>query len=322
MSRVGAVVIGRNEGARLQRCLETLGPQVEELVYVDSGSTDGSLAVAHAEGAVLVELDTTVPFTAARARNAGFEALMDIAEADYVQFIDGDCGVEADWVQRAAAELDGDETLGLVTGWRSEIARDASIYNAICDWEWRRPAGDIAACGGDMMVRIAAFDDAGGFDPEVIAAEDDEFCQRLSKAGWILRRIPIEMTRHDAAMLSFWQWWKRAERSGHGFAQVSDLHRGYFAPEVKRVLVFGGVLPVLALFGLLFSGALLFLVLAAYVLSFGRSILGLKTDGIGRPEMYQMAGLLTLSKLQNMIGFLRYFGRKRLGRSMRLIEYK
>jgi hypothetical protein len=67
---------------------------------------------------------------------------------------------------------------------------------------------------------------------------------------------------------------------------------------------------------------LLFLVLAAYVLSFGRSILGLKTDGIGRPEMYQMAGLLTLSKLPNMIGFLRYFGRKRLGRSMRLIEYK
>jgi GT2 family glycosyltransferase len=323
MTIVGAVVIGRNEGSRLKRCLTSIAPQVAHLVYVDSGSRDDSAAYAHSIGAKTVELDTDTPFTAARARNAGFEALMDMADCDFVQFIDGDCGVEPAWIAKASAQLDADPTLGLVTGWRSEIYPDNSIYNALCDVEWHRPAGLIAACGGDMMVRAAAFDDIGGFDPTVIAAEDDEFCQRLSASQWKLLRIPEPMTQHDANMLHFGEWWKRAERSGHGFAQVADLHQGYFAPERKRVIVFGGILPVLALIGLLFSWKLLFLVILAYGTSFGRTILGLKKNGIEeRPLLYQLSGLLSLSKLPNMLGMIRYYWRKHAGRDMRLIEYK
>jgi len=301
MKGVGAVVIGRNEGARLQRCLNSLLPQVTHLVYVDSGSQDESAAFARSVGAIVVELDTSIPFTAARARNAGFEALMDLSDLEFVQFIDGDCIVEADWISKARAAIASDPQLGLVTGWRREIYPDNSIYNALCDVEWHRPAGQIAACGGDMMVRAAAFDDVAGFNHQVIAAEDDEFCQRLAGANWKLLRIPEQMSLHDANMLHFSEWWKRAERSGHGFAQVSDLHKGYFAPERKRVLVFGGVLPLLALFGLLFSGLLLLLVALAYGLSYGRTILGLKKEGvIERPLLYQLAGLLSLSKLPNM----------------------
>ena len=61
-------------GLRLKRCLASLatgGP----VVYVDSGSTDGSDAVrARESGADVIELDMSIPFTAARARNAGFSA--------------------------------------------------------------------------------------------------------------------------------------------------------------------------------------------------------------------------------------------------------
>ena len=323
MSSVGAVVIGRNEGARLRRCLQSLAPQVAHLIYVDSGSRDDSVAFAQSIGAHVVELDTSVPFTAARARNAGFEALMDIADVTLVQFIDGDCAVELDWVAKAVQAISADPKLGLVTGWRRELHPDPSIYNPLCDVEWHRPAGQIKACGGDMMVRAAAFDDAGGFDPTVIAAEDDEFCQRLAKVGWKLLRIPEEMTVHDANMLHFSEWWKRAERSGHGFAQVSDLHEGYFIPERKRVLFFGALLPLLGLIGLMFSGLLLLSVILAYGLSYGRTLLGLKREGVSeRPLLYQLAGLLSLSKIPNMLGMIRYFWRKRMGRDMRLIEYK
>lgn len=322
MSRTAAVVIGRNEGTRLERCLATLGPQITHLVYVDSGSTDQSVELATQMGAHVVRLDTSTPFTAARARNAGFEALMDIADPEFVQFIDGDCGVEQGWIAAAQTMLASDPKLGLVTGWRSEIFPDRSVYNKICDWEWRRPAGKIAACGGDMMVRANAFDDAGGFDPRVIAAEDDEFCQRLAAAGWGLTRIPVEMTRHDADMTQFSQWWRRAERSGHGFAQVGDLHPGYFRNERIRVIVFGGLLPVLALFGLLVSWKLLLLAALLYGASYARSVRGLERDGIERAVALRLAGLLSLSKLPNMIGFIRYYARKRLGRDMRLIEYK
>lgn len=323
MSKTGAVVIGRNEGARLRRALDSLAPQVSHLVYVDSGSRDDSVAYARSIGAHVVELDTSTPFTAARARNEGFEALMALADLEFVQFIDGDCGVEPDWIAKAVAALQAEPELGLVTGWRREIFPDNSIYNALCDLEWNRPAGRIKACGGDMMVRAAAFDDAGGFDPTVIAAEDDEFCLRLAEAGWLLRRIPEEMTLHDANMLHFSEWWKRAERSGHGFAQVGDLHPEYFRKERLRVLFFGAALPLLALIGLLFSWRILLLVAIAYALSYGRTLLGLRKAGVSeRPLLYQLGGLLSLSKLPNMLGFIRYYWRKRAGRAMRLIEYK
>jgi len=153
MSRTGAVVIGRNEGKRLERCLTSLAPQVDCLVYVDSGSQDNSVAFAKSVGAQVVELDTSVPFTAARARNAGFKALATQSDVDLVQFIDGDCGVEPDWIAAAEEALQTQPKRAVVTGWRREIFPDNSIYNDLCDLEWARPAGPIAACGGDMMVR-------------------------------------------------------------------------------------------------------------------------------------------------------------------------
>ena len=57
MSTIGVVVIGRNEGERLRRCLESLGPHLAATVYVDSGSADGSVALARSLGAETVELD-------------------------------------------------------------------------------------------------------------------------------------------------------------------------------------------------------------------------------------------------------------------------
>jgi glycosyltransferase involved in cell wall biosynthesis len=70
--RTGLVAIGRNEGERLRRCLISAQGVYDHVVYVDSGSSDDSVALAESFGAVVVVLDTARPFTAARARNAGF----------------------------------------------------------------------------------------------------------------------------------------------------------------------------------------------------------------------------------------------------------
>ena len=93
-SRSGAVVIGRNEGDRLRACIESVLPSFRTTVYVDSGSTDGSIPLARSMEVEVVELDMDRPFTAARARNAGFERLKEIKpELAYVQFVDGDCEI-------------------------------------------------------------------------------------------------------------------------------------------------------------------------------------------------------------------------------------
>ena len=102
MSAIGVVAIGRNEGERLRRCLESLDGHGLTVVYVDSGSTDDSVALARSLSIEVVDLDMSTPFTAARARNAGFERLLQIDPGvRFVQFLDGDCEVADGWLERA-----------------------------------------------------------------------------------------------------------------------------------------------------------------------------------------------------------------------------
>jgi GT2 family glycosyltransferase len=322
-SNIAAVVIGRNEGARLVACLASLQGQVGRVVYVDSGSDDNSVAAAEAAGAQVVELDTSRPFTAARARNAGYQALIgSFNPPELIQFLDGDCVLEPGWIASAQSAFGGHTDLGIVTGWRAEMHPEASVYNALCDFEWHRPAGDIDGCGGDMMVRRTAFDAAGGFDPTIIAAEDEEFCTRVRKAGWRVHRLPVQMTRHDAAMLRFSQWWQRAVRTGHGFAQVGALHPEYFARERMRVWVYGAALPVLAILSLVTTIWLLIAVLALYALSYVRTRQGLLVQGLDPARATHQAVFLTLSKFPNLLGMLTYYWRRVRASDMRIIEYK
>lgn len=318
------ILIGRNEGPRLERCLASAQGLARRMVYVDSGSRDGSVEAARAAGAEVVELTAGTPFTAARARHAGFLHLdAKGGAAEVIQFIDGDCEIVPGWMDAGVEALRSDPGLGMVTGWRAESAPEASLYNALCHVEWRRPAGPILACGGDMMVRREAYMQAGGFKAEVIAAEDDELCCRLRKTGWRLERLPVEMTRHDAAMLRFAQWWRRAVRTGHGFEQVNDLHPDYFQRERLRMWAYGAVLPVVFLAGLALFPILALAAAALFAVSYIRTVQGLvRREDLSRTEAARQGALLTLSKLPNVIGALTYRLRKWRGRDMSIIEYK
>ena len=323
VSAIGAVVIGRNEGQRLVNCLDSMQGEAAQLVYVDSGSTDGSVEAAREAGAEVVILDDSEPFSAARARNAGFSALATSPNPpDYVQFVDGDCTLEPGWLTHAARALDETPDIGIITGWRSEISPMASVYNQMCEFEWHRPAGDITACGGDMMVRRTVFEALGGFNAKVIAAEDDEFCVRVRKFGSRVHRLPIPMTHHDAAMTRFSQWWQRAIRSGHGFAQVGDLHPQHFVKERRRVWLYGAALPFLGLVGAVLFPWLLAGVLLVYFASYARTVQGLRKDGLDLTSALHHGLLLFLSKFPNLIGAVRYWKRKRRGWDMEIIEYK
>jgi len=319
--RVGVVVIGRNEGARLVRGLTSLADGAWPVVYVDSGSTDDSVARARALGVKVVELDMDVPFTAARARNAGAAALR--PDCDAIQFVDGDCSVADGWIEIARAALEGDAEIGMVTGWRREIAPERSIYNAMADAEWHRPAGRIDVCGGDFMVRRAVFDVVGGFDPTLIVSEDEEFCLRVGDAGHTILRLPETMTLHDADMTRFGQWWVRAVRTGHGFAEVGRRHPRHFRRERARMWVYGGVLPVLLILSAAAGlWAAQMAVVAAYAVNWWRTAGGLEREGMARGMARRQAGFLTLSKLPNMVGAVTYHIRRLRGIAPQLIEYK
>ncbi len=237
-SGCGFVVIGRNEGPRLRICLDSILRQhAGRVVYVDSGSCDGSIALAQAMGVAVVPLDPATPFTAARARNAGVAWLIEQdPQLRYVQLVDGDCELVAGWLDRAIATLEAEPQLAMVCGRRRERHPDASPYNRLCDHEWNTPVGLVPTCGGDAAVRTVAFRQVDGFDPSLIAGEEPDLCHRLRLRGWRIRRIDCDMTIHDAAITRIRQWWQRNRRSGYATAQAMAM-RGEHERRLRRQVV-------------------------------------------------------------------------------------
>lgn len=221
-AHVGIVVIGRNEGERLLRCLQSVRGE-SHVVYVDSGSTDGSIVHARRLGAQIVELDISQPFSAARGRNAGFQCLSKYHPTlNLIQFVDGDCELDRAWLRRARHELEQDDSIAVVCGQLCERHPRQSIYSLLCDMEWRKPCGEVAYCGGTFMVRAAIFRTLGGFDPSVSAGEEPELCSRIRAAGGRIVRVDAPMAIHDANMTRFGQWWNRNVRTGYGGLDVES----------------------------------------------------------------------------------------------------
>lgn len=321
---MGVVVIGRNEGLRLERCLASLVGAAEQVVYVDSGSTDDSVQMAKALGVEVVELDMSIPFTAARARNEGFARLQRLLPAmRYVQFVDGDCEVVEGWLSQAQAFLDARPDVAVVCGRRRERFPQRSIYNLLCDLEWDTPIGEAKACGGDALMRADAFATASGFRADLIAGEEPELCVRLRANGWKVWRLAEEMTLHDAAMTRFGQWWRRTLRGGHAFAEGAFLHGAaperHWLRESRRAWFWGLGVPlatVIAMFMLGWSGLLLLLVYPLQVVRLARR--GARSTR----ENWLLALFLVLGKFPEMLGQARFLlNRFGTGKSA-LIEYK
>jgi glycosyltransferase involved in cell wall biosynthesis len=203
------------------------------VVYVDSGSTDNSVAVARDAGAEVLELDASTPFSAARARNAGYAALLNVQpDVSHIQFVDGDCELTSGWLSAACDALARRPELAVVAGRLKEREPEASVYNRLGELEWNfLGVGDMRAVGGIFMIRREAFDAVGGFDPTVRAGEEPELCQRLVRLGWIITRLDTDMGWHDLAITRFGQWWTRQVRGGYGGLDVATRFK---LPRYRR----------------------------------------------------------------------------------------
>lgn len=341
---VGVVIIGRNEGERFQRCLRSLVGRAGVIVYVDSGSTDGSVALAESfapQGVHAVRLDMSTPFTAARARNAGLAKLLEVdAATTFAQFVDGDCEVREGWLQAGAAKLAADASLGAVSGRLRERFPEKSVYNRLADLEWDRPVGEEKSCGGVAMMRVEAVQKAGGFDPTLIAGEEPELCARMRSLGYRVWRIPDEMAWHDIAMTSRRQWLTRARRHGHAIIEVSyyktPASRGLFANQVRSALIWGAVWPAAFAVTLVSSpllaawrwsgfaisaSALLAIVL---LLLWHQSKMARLARGKGLDDRHARtyARLLWESKGSQVAGMLQFLLRRRRNQAARVIDYR
>lgn len=321
--KLGVVVIGRNEGERLKVCLESVLPYSQHVVYVDSGSTDNSITIAKSLEVEIVELDMSKPFTAARARNSGFQRLSNLAKnLEYVQFVDGDCEVVSDWFDIALFFLNTNKEYGVTCGRRRERHPEHSIYNLLCDIEWNTPIGEANACGGDAMFRVESFKMAGCFRDDLIAGEEPELCVRIRKSGWHIWRHEAEMTLHDANMLKLSQWWKRTIRAGYAFAEGSYLHgkssARHWVRENISIMVWAIVLPILII-SLSIQNILWIALLLIYPIQIIR--ITFKNKYL-YPANWIYAIFLVFGKFPEAIGQLKFLANLVTKRHSTIIEYK
>lgn len=325
---IGVVAIGRNEGDRLSACLASLTRAVRHVVYVDSGSTDDSLQRAQAAHAHIVQLDTSRPFTAARARNAGLARLLQIApDLAFIQFIDGDCQVAAGWFPAALQWLQQDPRRAVVCGRRRERFPARSLYNRLCDMEWNTPVGEVRACGGDALMRVEALQQVRGYDESLIAGEEPELCVRLRQQGWTVWRIAAEMTLHDAQMLHLGQWWRRMKRAGHAYAEGAALHGApperHFLRETCSIWCWGLAWPLILLVILPWSSGVSLLGLLAYPLGIARVAFHRRRHwGDAWRDCWLYGLSCVLGKFPQAVGQLNYGWRRVRGQPSLLIEYK
>jgi glycosyltransferase involved in cell wall biosynthesis len=329
------IIIGRNEGARLARCIASL-PAGAAAVYVDSGSTDGSCALAARSKLIVQELDRSKPFSAARARNEGAaRAATEFPNAEFYQFLDGDCELHPKWMTAALELVASRRDVAVVCGRRRERFPDASLYNRLMDLEWDTPIGEVVSCGGDALFLRCEFERVGGFDELCLAGEEPELCARIVQSGKKVVRIADEMTTHDANILTFSVWWRRQRRSGYGGID-SDNRQGrldgnrYFHKQIRSAWMWGLGFPVLlgvgTLVSLIWSGLLSIVVFVLGVLVWWLQVFRIASHyrRMKLPMRIAVLGAIVtlVSKFAHVAGQVGWYIDRSRGKTRTLMEYK
>lgn len=205
IGKVCIVVIGRNEaktlGAVFERFKELstrLGCDCH-LVYVDSDSTDSSVAIAEEFRNLNPQCPVRIirirgSLSAAIARNAGIRYVD--PESKYIFFLDGDVVFDPDFVQEAILTMEQNQRIGSVSGVITN-----SFGTAGTDLVTRRVArsshdNTLLWHGGNFVTRKSVVEQVGMFDHNLVRCEDIDYSFRMRNKGYILWMVQERMGIH------------------------------------------------------------------------------------------------------------------------------
>jgi hypothetical protein len=271
----------------------------------------------------VVALDMSIPFTAARARNAGFRRLLELQpDTEFVQFVDGDCEVLPGWVTAGRAALAQQPDIAVACGRQRERFRDATVYNRLFDIEWGGAEGDVFSCTGNAMMRVTALRAAGGFTERLIGGEEPDLCVRLRSQGHRVVRLAADMVLHDAAMSRFGQWWRRTLRTGYGTAELARIHPAIFERQTRSALFWGLGWPAIACGAALATHGLGLVLLAAYPALWLKVLVLRRSEGAALGDAALYASSCVVAKWPGLLGIAKFRWDRARGNRGKLIEYK
>lgn len=209
------VVIPNLNGAGwLRDSIESIWAQTEqelELIVVDNGSTDESLAIARSylgrPRYQLIENGRNTGFS--HAVNQGIRA----AKGEFVALFNNDAFAEPDWLANLIAAARADERIFAVSSlmlrhYEPELADDAGDYVTILGFackrgdgrrasRYQKPCRVFSACGGAALYRKAILDEIGLFDELFFAYfEDVDISWRANSLGYKNVYCPTARCRH------------------------------------------------------------------------------------------------------------------------------
>ena len=200
--KASVIIPNLNGAGWLRDSIESVWAQTEqdfELIVIDNGSTDESLAIAQSyqgrPGYTLIQNDTNTGFS--HAVNQGIRA----AKGEYVALFNNDAFAEPDWLENliAAAEQDGRifaVSSLMIRHFERELADDAGDYVTLLGFackrgdgmkasRYQKPGRVFSACGGAALYRKSILDEIGLFDETFFAYyEDVDISWRANSLGY------------------------------------------------------------------------------------------------------------------------------------------
>jgi len=207
--RATVVVVGYNGETFLGPCLESLAQQdvaasEYELLFIDNGSTDASVAVVETFRDRFSHLRVV-----RNGRNLGFPAAVneaaELANGPILVLLNQDAVVERTWLRELLAPFGGDGTVAaagsrVVNGAGPDLYAAALeiLYGGICIvHEGNRRTDAVSGCA--MAVRLDVFRRIGGFAGDLFMyGEDLDLGLRLNKAGYRLAYAGKAVAHHHA----------------------------------------------------------------------------------------------------------------------------
>ncbi|MBS0299757.1 MAG: glycosyltransferase family 2 protein [Proteobacteria bacterium] len=222
LESVAVVIVNHNAGSLLTQCVVSALEQAQNVIVVDNASSDTSLTELELRFSTenrlqVIRLENNVGFAAGC--NTGLSA----TTQPYILFLNPDCLLQENSLQRMVHVMESDPTIGMVGGylinpdgseqgggrraiptpWRA-LVRAFGLYHLEKYWPRlffdfhlnKRPLPQTpveveAISGALMLVRRQAIDDVGPWDEQYfLHCEDLDWCMRFKQKNWKIVFVP------------------------------------------------------------------------------------------------------------------------------------
>lgn len=222
-------ICARNGEKTIRATIESIEDQVfpkqaMEIIFVDDGSTDGTLNVIK-DFCSKTEIRTKTFSQSWKGLGAIRNIVINNAEGRYVMWVDSDMRLEKEYVKKHVELMDQKPNVGVAKAryFLSQSSKYVSQLEASSRVGLLNDSQLLIGTGGSMF-RVRAIKEAGGFDEHITGAgEDIEALARMFKNGWSFEFV--DTTSYEYFKDNWKDLWRQYYWYGYGVHYVRHKHK-------------------------------------------------------------------------------------------------